>query len=166
MPLRLIDKPPKTAEEFHLRLELFIGETFRALVAQAPVFRILVRENASFVGMARFHEGLGTYLRAAQAAGLMPSGRDPSLITGIVLDRLGNQVMYASTTAESETTVLNDAAYAETWLAANIDVLIHGAGVAEGRGDIDQIVSAMPKHNYGFREMIQQIVASEAFHIK
>ena len=126
VPLRLIDKPPKTAEEFHLRLELFIGETFRALVAQAPVFRILVRENASFVGMARFHEGLGTYLRAAQAAGLMPSGRDPSLITGIVLDRLGNQVMYASTTAESETTVLNDAAYAETWLAANIDVLIHG----------------------------------------
>jgi hypothetical protein len=34
------------------------------------------------------------------------------------------------------------------------------------RDDIDQIVSAIPKHNYGFRELIQQIVASEAFHIK
>jgi hypothetical protein len=34
------------------------------------------------------------------------------------------------------------------------------------RNDIDQIVSAMPKHNYGFRDLIQQIVASEAFHVK
>ena len=34
------------------------------------------------------------------------------------------------------------------------------------RDDIDQIVSAMPMHNYGFRELIQQIVTSEAFHAK
>ncbi len=34
------------------------------------------------------------------------------------------------------------------------------------RDDIDQIVSAMPKRKYGFRDLIQQIVASEAFHIK
>jgi hypothetical protein len=34
------------------------------------------------------------------------------------------------------------------------------------RDDIDQIVSTMPKHNYGFRDLVQKIVASEAFHIK
>lgn len=34
------------------------------------------------------------------------------------------------------------------------------------RDDIDQIVSTMPKHNYGFRDLIQNIVASEVFHIK
>ncbi len=34
------------------------------------------------------------------------------------------------------------------------------------RDDIDQIVSTMPTHNYGFRDLIQKIVASEAFHIK
>ena len=34
------------------------------------------------------------------------------------------------------------------------------------RDDIDQIVSDMPKHNYGFRDLVQKIVASEAFHIK
>ena len=34
------------------------------------------------------------------------------------------------------------------------------------RGDIDQIVSSMPRHNYGFRDLIQQIVASEAFRTK
>jgi hypothetical protein len=34
------------------------------------------------------------------------------------------------------------------------------------RGDIDQIVTAMPKHNYGFRDLIQQVVASEVFQTK
>ena len=34
------------------------------------------------------------------------------------------------------------------------------------RGDIDRIVTAMPRHNYGFRDLVQQIVASEAFQTK
>ena len=34
------------------------------------------------------------------------------------------------------------------------------------RDDIDQIVSSLPERNYGFRELIQQIVASEAFRTK
>ena len=34
------------------------------------------------------------------------------------------------------------------------------------RDDIDQIVSAMPRHKYGLRELIQQIVASKPFHSK
>ena len=34
------------------------------------------------------------------------------------------------------------------------------------RDDIDRIVSVMPKYRYGLRELIQQIVASEPFHLK
>jgi hypothetical protein len=34
------------------------------------------------------------------------------------------------------------------------------------RDDIDQIVTSMPKHDYGFRDLIQQIVTSEAFRTK
>jgi len=34
------------------------------------------------------------------------------------------------------------------------------------RDDIDRIVAAMPRHNYGLRELIQQVVASEPFHTK
>lgn len=34
------------------------------------------------------------------------------------------------------------------------------------RDDIEQIVTAMPMHDYGFRELIQQIVNSKAFHTK
>ncbi|MEO2016492.1 MAG: DUF1592 domain-containing protein [Fuerstiella sp.] len=34
------------------------------------------------------------------------------------------------------------------------------------RGDIDRIVNSAPQHNYGLREMIQQVISSEAFHTK
>jgi AcrR family transcriptional regulator len=131
VPLRLISKPPKTAEEMRLRLEMFISETFRALIAQAPVFRILVRENRGFVGGARYHEGFAAYLRAAQEAGFVDAELEVELITGMVLDRLGNQIMYAATLKEAGRTVLNDEAYAEEWLAANTRVLLFGlAGTA------------------------------------
>jgi hypothetical protein len=34
------------------------------------------------------------------------------------------------------------------------------------RDDIDRIVAVMPRHSYGLRELIQQVVASEPFHTK
>ena len=34
------------------------------------------------------------------------------------------------------------------------------------RDDIDRIVAAIPQHNYGLRELIHQVVASEPFHTK
>ncbi len=126
VPLRLIAKPPQTADEFRLRLEMFISETFRALVAQAPVFRILIRESKGFVGMSRFHNGLAAYLTQAQDAGFMAEEMRVEMITGVVLDRLGNQIMYAATTKEEGPNVLSDEAYAERWLAANVTVLIFG----------------------------------------
>lgn len=126
VPLRLISKPPKTAEEMRLRLEMFISETFRALISQAPVFRILVRENRGFVGGARYHEGFAGYLKEAQNAGFVDAELEVELITGMVLDRLGNQIMYAATMKGDGKTVLNDEAYAEGWLAANTRVLLFG----------------------------------------
>lgn len=126
VPLRLIAKPPKTAEEFRLRLEMFISETFRALVGQAPVFRIMVRESKSFVGMSRFHDGFAAYLSQAQEAGFLNPALKIELVTGIVLDRLGNQIMYAATSTGDQPNVLNDDDYAEEWLAANVAVLIDG----------------------------------------
>ena len=126
VPLRLIDKPPRTQEEFILRLEMFISETFRALSAQAPVFRIIAREARQYVGTSKFHDGFSNYLTAAQNAGFVSADLKIELITGLVLDRLGGQIMYASKAPGDRPNVLNDKAYAKEWLDANTTVLIHG----------------------------------------
>ena len=34
------------------------------------------------------------------------------------------------------------------------------------RDDIDRIVSELPKHDYGLRELVHQVIASEPFHSK
>lgn len=67
VPLRLIAKPPKTREEFLLRLEMFLSETFQALVAQAGVFRVIAREQQGYELTSQFHAGLTTYLTEAQS---------------------------------------------------------------------------------------------------
>lgn len=126
VPLRLIAKPAKTREEFLLRLEMFISETFQALIAQADVFRVIAREQQGHELTSQFHAGLATYLSAAQGAGFINLDLKVELVTGLVLDRLGGQILYASSIKDKATTVLNDAAYAEDWLAANSRVLIHG----------------------------------------
>jgi AcrR family transcriptional regulator len=126
VPLRLIAKSPKTQEEFLLRLEMFMSETFRALVAQAPVFRIIQRERRSIVSTSQYHAGFVSYLTAAQQAGFLNADLKIELVTGVVLDRLGGQIMYASMVQDDQPNVLNDEAYAEEWLTANVEVLIHG----------------------------------------
>lgn len=126
VPLRLIARPPKTREEFLFRLEMFISETFQALVVQADVFRVIAREQQGYELTAQFHAGLAKYLGEAQSAGLINPDLNVELVTGLVLDRLGGQILYASSIKDKATTVLNDSAYAEDWLAANSSVLIHG----------------------------------------
>jgi hypothetical protein len=48
------------------------------------------------------------------------------MVTGLVRDRLGNQILYAGMLKDRSTpNVISDEAYRKRWLAANIDVLIH-----------------------------------------
>lgn len=126
VPMRLIAKPAKTQTEYKLRLEMFIGETFRALVSQADVFRILVRERKGFVGRAQYHASFQAYLKSAQDAGFLNKDLQIEMVTGLVLDRLGNQILYAATTEEPGPNVLTDDQYADEWLTANIALLLHG----------------------------------------
>ena len=62
----------------------------------------------------------------AQKAGLVAPELRTDLVTGIVLDRLGGQILYAAMAADDTPNVLSDADYADAWLAANTHVLIHG----------------------------------------
>ena len=126
VPLRLIAKPPATRDEFLLRLEMFISETFNALLPLAPIFRIRAREQEGFIGLSQFRAGLNDFLIAAKDAGHIRSTLDVPLVSNIILDRLGNQIVYANSVGDREKTVLNDKEYRDTWITANVDVLIQG----------------------------------------
>ena len=127
-PIRMIEAGLNTREEFLLRLELFISETFRALISQAPIFRIISREGSEFADLGHFHAALITFLQDAQSKGFVRDSLSPEMATGLMLDRLGNQVLFATNPKYQGPNVLKDAAYKQEWLRANIDVLLHGLG--------------------------------------
>ena len=125
--MRIIDHAPRSHDDFVTRMGLFVSETFRALLAQEPMFRILSREGGEFVDLARFHQQLARFLNAAQSAGYVRSTLSIDLVTGAVLDRLATQIMYAAQTKDKTTpTVLTDKDYLEEWLAANTELLLYG----------------------------------------
>jgi AcrR family transcriptional regulator len=126
VPLRIIASSPRSREDFALRFEMFLTETFYALINHAPVFRIISRDQNEFLGLKTFHAGLAEFLNQSKKSGIIRAEIDVDMVTGLVLDRLGNQILYAGMLKDRSTpNVMSDEAYRKRWLAANIDVLIH-----------------------------------------
>lgn len=127
VPLRVIAQAPRNREEFVFRMEMFIAETLEALIAQATVFRILSQDKSEFINFKDYHEGFVGFLEESKAKGFLRQEIDTEMISGIILDRLGNQVLLGAVADDKDyPNVLKDASYRKRWLAANIDVLING----------------------------------------
>lgn len=127
VPLRVIAQAPRSREEFIFRMEMFITETLEALIAQAPVFRIISQDQSEFVEFSKYHSEFVKFLEQSKADGYLRNSVDIEMISGIILDRLGNQVLLGATsTGKDFPNIIKDPAYRERWLAANIDILING----------------------------------------
>jgi len=126
VPVRLLGGELKSRDEFLTKLELFISETFNALVSLAPVFRIITREGGAFADMTKVKDALAGFLTQAQARGFLRASLRPELTTSLVLDRLGNQVLFAVKFSDTAPSVLTDSDLRAEWLAANTDVLLFG----------------------------------------
>jgi AcrR family transcriptional regulator len=127
VPIRIISEPPQTRETLIARLEIFIAETLAALTANPDLYRTIVRERVIVDAIAVYNDGLIRFLEAGKKAGIVRPELDSAMLTGMILDRLGNQILYATWIDEvAGANVLNDAQYSKRWLQANIDILLHG----------------------------------------
>lgn len=125
--IRTIATPAESAEEFRIKMELFIAETLEALVTHSRVFRIITREQTHYLPLREYRTALLDFLQAAQQSAFLRVSVQPDMLPGIILDRLGNQVIYAlSLGEETDQNVILDADYRRAWLKANSDILIFG----------------------------------------
>lgn len=125
--IRLIAKPATTADEFQLKLDLFLAEVFEVLIANAAIFRIMSRETGAFLPLTELREAVVTYLEAAQTAQLIECDMDVTMAPGFILDRLGGQVLYALRLGDArQFNVIKDPTYRAEWLAANTRLLLFG----------------------------------------
>lgn len=127
VPARIIGHTPRSKDHFISLLEIFIEETFEALIANHQLFELVVRERMVIETFAKYSEKLTSFMAAAQTAGYMRESLDPTMLTGFILDRIGNQILYATWIKETTgDNVLTDKAYRERWLRSNIDLMLNG----------------------------------------
>lgn len=127
VPLRLIQDVPTDATAFARTFELFVSETFEALIAQKYVLKILADQQSEFVGFKEFVGQFTLFLEEAKKHRLVKKNIQADMVAGMLLDRLGNQVMYSVTrkTRKGPDAVM-DRAYRKKWLKANVDILLGG----------------------------------------
>jgi AcrR family transcriptional regulator len=126
-PIRIIQEPAKSRENMIARLELFIEETLEALIARANTYRLVLREQTVLDVFENYNNQFVAFLDSGKAAGFVRPELDSEMLTGLILDRLGNQIVYASWIKETVgQNVMTDGSYKKRWLAANLDFILHG----------------------------------------
>ncbi len=132
VPIRIIMDPPKNRENLIVRFELFIQETLQALIDNRHLFEMVYRERPVLPTLAIYGNKLVEYLNAGKKLKIIRPEIDPEMLTGLILDRLGNQVLYASWMEKSYGySILSDLKYRKRWLDANTDLILHGLLVSQ-----------------------------------
>ncbi len=127
VPIRIISEPPHSRENLVARLEIFISETLEAIIAHPDLYRLVIRELIIFDVFENYNAQLVKFLESAKEVGIVRPELDSEMLTGVILDRLGNQILYAPWIKEaSGYDIVSDAPYRKRWLKANLDLILHG----------------------------------------
>ena len=127
VPLRLIADRATSADTFELKFTMFVSESLEALAAQRDVFKIIANGDGEFIPFTSFRAGFTRFAEAAKQDGILRSDIDVEILIGMVLDRLGNQVLYSNAAkAPSTPNAITDKDYRRKWLDANIAIWLHG----------------------------------------
>lgn len=127
VPIRIISEPPGNREKLVARLEIFVEETLEALIEHRDLYRLVVREQIIFGVFQTYQEQLVKFFEAAKKADIIRAEIDSEMLTGLILDRLGNQIIYAPWMMETTgQNIISDSSYRKRWLRANLDLILNG----------------------------------------
>lgn len=128
VPVRIISQGDATTRAaLASRIEIFVAETLHALMENRNVFEIVIRERAAIAAFSNYYEQFTRFFIDAQAKGLARADINPAMISGLVLDRVGNQVIFADAQLELiGKNVFTDENYRREWLVSNTAVFLHG----------------------------------------
>lgn len=127
IPMRLMDKEPRSKEEFLSIIELLFETTLEAFIEHRSVMMVVVREQADPVALPKYMKHVAAFLEQAKARGYVRREVDTDMITGFFLDRILNQVQFAPWIQRVYgTDLLSDPGYRQQWCESNLDVLLNG----------------------------------------
>ncbi len=127
VPMRLLDKEPRSKEEFLSRIELLFETTLDAYIEHRSVLIVVVREQADPGALPEYMARFASFLEQAKMKGFVREDVDSDMITGFLLDRILNQVQLAPWIKRNYgTDLLVDPEYKQRWCQSNLDVFLNG----------------------------------------
>ena len=132
-PVRAIKVLPSTRGEFIARFEMFAEETLRSMIEHRLVFIMAMREEV-IPHSASFNDYNTTFikfLKHGKKLGFLSESVEPAMLTGLMIDRLGNQVQHSEWIRKTAGVDISNEAYRKRWLAANLQILLFGMLSAE-----------------------------------
>jgi AcrR family transcriptional regulator len=127
VPLKLLQKPPKSKEDFHSRMEMLFEATLDAYIDQRDLLMVIIREQADPEALTEYVNKFAVFLDSAKKSGYVRKEIDSSMITGIMLDRILNQVQFAPWIKRKHgVDLLTDDAYRQRWCESNLEVFLNG----------------------------------------
>ncbi|MGH1345810.1 MAG: TetR/AcrR family transcriptional regulator [Nannocystales bacterium] len=127
LPLRVLERKVKSVDDFILRMELFFEQTLLGLIDQRDVIRVVQRHDIAPPAMRDLNLRFVQFLERCQEHGYLRQGIEPALISGLLMDRLINQVLHAPMILRTTgCDLIGDTDYRERWIRTNLDVLLFG----------------------------------------
>jgi len=127
IPMRLLEKEPRSREEFLSTIELLFETTLEAYIEHRSVMLVVVREQADPDALPMYMERVAAFLESAKKKGFVRENVETDMITGFLLDRILNQVQLAPWIKRNYgTDLLSDPEYKQQWCRSNLDVLMNG----------------------------------------
>lgn len=127
LPMRLLQKEPRSSAEFRALFELLFESTLDAFIEHRAVLLVVIREQADPALLPAYMDQLESFLENAKANGLVREDVDAAMVTGFLLDRILNQVQFSPWIKRIHgTDLLSDPEYRVRWCRANLDVFLNG----------------------------------------
>lgn len=126
LPMQLLAVPAKSRDDFISRVEMLFVTTLEACLEHRNLLKVVMREDASPQALVDYTDTFVQFLDQAKQHGLVREGLDTTMITGAILDRIINQVLYIPGLSEAHGIDVTDPGYRERWCASNVDFFVHG----------------------------------------
>ncbi len=127
VPMRLLDKPPRSKEDFQSRIEMLFEATLDAYIEHRLILLVVIRELANPGALAEYMKRFGDFLEQAKKKGFVRKELDSDMVTGFLLDRILNQVQFVPWIRKIYgRDILSDPKYNKQWCKSNLDLFMNG----------------------------------------
>lgn len=135
--IQRILEPPETAEEFRVRLRMYVEETLDNFLAQPELWRIVCQEAELFQERSvdvfrrtftKKHQVLEDFLAHAKKKGIISKDVNPAFAQKFIFGQIAHQTRFDGVSQKLYGNSLHDVAYRTAWVKHTLQMFISGLG--------------------------------------